>query len=139
MSFKLTHFLVQELVPQDLFNRYGEEAIRYMDPRLLEVLEALRTAIDTPMTINNYHIDGSRHWSGIRTPESPWYRPYSPHSYGMAFDAVGNFEASEVRQRIKSGEIKLPHPVRLEMGVSWLHVDVMRVSSDYESVTTFYP
>lgn len=120
-----------------MFQRYGDKSIRYFDPRLLAVLEVIREGVDSPMTINNWHLGGARQWSGLRTPESKYWSSGSAHSWGMAFDAVGDFDPDDARAAIVSGQLILPYPVRLEMGISWLHVDVMNVSQN--PVEIFYP
>lgn len=137
-SFVPKNFVVQELVPRVMYEKYGESAIRYIDPRLCKVLEQLRECIDMPMTINNWHSGGGREWSGLRTPDSPYYSLGSAHTYGMAFDAVGNWDADEVRRKVIDRVVPLAFPVRLELGISWLHVDVMR-SAENPEVFTFYP
>ena len=126
----MKHFVTQELVPPGLFQRYGDQSIRYFDIRILEVLERIREWVDAPMTINNWSRQGNRQWSGIRTPDSPYYSLGSAHSWGLAFDAVGSWEPDDVRAAILSEQLMLPHPVRLELGVSWLHVDVMNISGN---------
>jgi hypothetical protein len=123
------YFKVHEVVPPELWERYGVSAIRYMDPRLLANLAALREKIGLPMTINNYGLNGDRTASGLRTPESAHYSLGSAHSYGMAIDAVGPFNAEEVRQKLLDGSIVLPYPCRIEMEVGWLHMDVMALGS----------
>lgn len=49
----------------------------------------------------------------------------SAHILGKAgdFDVAG-MTAEEARQAIKNNANLLPYPVRLEKGVSWLHMDV---------------
>jgi len=126
----MKNFVVQELVPPSLYQLYGDQAIRYFDIRILEVLERIRECIDAPMVINNWHRQGNRQWSGIRTPDSPYYSLGSAHSWGLAIDAVGSWEPDDVRAAILSEQLMLPHPVRLELGVSWLHVDVMNISGN---------
>ena len=126
----MQNFITQELIPPSLFQRYGDQSIRYFDIRILEVLERIREWVDAPMTINNWHRQGNRQWSGIRTPDSPYYSLGSAHSWGLAFDAVGDWEPDDVRAAILSEQLMLPHPVRLELGVSWLHVDVMNISGN---------
>jgi hypothetical protein len=131
------YFKVHEVVPPELWDRYGELAIRYMDPRLLANLVALRKQINLPMTINNYRLNGDRTSSGLRTPESSHYSMGSAHSYGMAIDAVGPFNVKEVRQKLLDESIVLPYPCRIEMNVSWLHIDVMALGP--VMVQTFNP
>jgi hypothetical protein len=132
------NFSVQELVPKAFYERFGDKAIRYFDPRILEVLSVIRTHVDSPMTINNWSSrGGNRQWSGLRTPDSPWYSEGSAHSWGMAFDSVMAYDVDDLRREIISGELVLPHPVRLELGISWFHIDVMNISKN--PVEAFYP
>ena len=45
---------------------------------------------------------------------------------GKAADfTVKGMTAEEARRRIKANAHLLPHPLRMEAGVSWLHVDVL--------------
>lgn len=135
-SYVPKHFVTQELVPPTFYQKYGEASIRYIDPRLSDVVAEVRAWIGKPMTINNWHRGGQRIWSGLRTADSPYYRSGSAHSFGMAFDAVGDWVPETVRQAIIDRKLILPHRVRLEMGISWLHIDVMAVG---EEVETFKP
>lgn len=135
--YLLEHFRPQELIAPSLYRHFGEASIRYMDERLLAVLRILRVYIDAPMTINNWHNGGTRDECGIRLPGQPHYRVGSAHSWGMAFDAVGSWDADEVREDILLGRIEMPYPVRLEEGISWLHVDVMNVGN--KPVEVFSP
>lgn len=135
--YLLKNFLPQEFVPQELWQRYGEGAIRYMDPRILEVIQVIRNYVASPMTINNWHSHGPRNHSGLRLPDSPYWSVGSAHSYGMAVDAVGRWDVAQLRKDIFEGKLLLPHPVRLERGVGWLHVDVMNCTT--EPVVGFDP
>lgn len=137
MSYVPPYFVVQELVPPEIFKKYGDQSIRYIDPRLSDTLSFVRGLILQPMTVNNWHTGGDRLWSGLRVPGSPYYSMGSAHSYGQAFDAVGNWDADDVRQKIIDNQHLLPHHIRLEIGISWLHVDVMNVSQTW--VQTFKP
>ena len=136
-EYLLTNFRVQEFVPQSLFLSYGENAIRYMDVRMLAVQARLREYIDSPMTINNWHRGGDRQWCGIRTFSSPYFRVGSAHSWGMGTDSIGDWDAEQVREDIILGRVQLPCPVRLEAGITWLHVDVMNVGN--KPVEVFNP
>lgn len=135
-SYVPSNFVIQELIPPTFFHKYGNNAIRYIDPRICDVLSVVRDWIGKPMTINNWHTGGQRLWSGLRTADSPHYRSGSAHSFGQAFDAVGDWDANLVRQAILDGELILPHWVRLETNITWLHVDVMAVQ---QKVETFKP
>ena len=133
-AYVMPNFIVQELVPRIMYSRFGPDAIRYVDTRLIANLNALREWLGTPITINSWHRGGNRQASGIRCYGMDYFSEYSAHSWGMAFDAVG-FDAGMVRQALLTGELVLPFPCRIELGVSWLHLDVMNCGDDH--VTTF--
>lgn len=120
------YFKIHELVPRKMYEEYGEKAWRYVDVRLIDTIDILKEHFNLgTMTINNYYWDGSREWSGIRTPESPNYGYGSQHSYANAFDIVfSDYTAEEVRNYI----INTPHIFKyikgLELGVSWVHLDI---------------
>jgi len=136
--YRLNNFQVHELVPPETYEKFGERAIRYIDPRLIANLNALRDYIGKPMMINDYEFGGNRKHSGLRLPDTKYHSVYSAHSYGMAFDAVGRFDYDEIREAILDQKEKLlPHPVRLEMDINWLHVDVMNETDEF--VVTFHP
>ncbi len=124
------HFIIQELVPSPVYSERGEKAWELLDTRLLENLDSLREQLDVPLTVNNWHSDGTRTQSGLRQHGSDYFRPYSQHTFGRAADIVCGIEADEIRRRIRDKEIILPHPAAFELGVSWVHMDV-RNSDDH--------
>ena len=65
-------------------------------------------------------------------------KPYmSAHALGRAFDiTVSGMEAEAARKIIVDDSDKLPYPIRLEDGVSWLHVDTMDLCNG-QKVTLF--
>jgi len=84
------------------------------------------------MTINNYHIGGNFSQRGYRcnicqipkdkTLQGKIY--LSAHCNGCAFDAdIKGLTAEQARQKIKANLDKLPYNIRVEAGVSWLHLD----------------
>lgn len=128
------HFSIKELVPKDTYNKYRERAWMFIDPRLCVVLDELRKQVG-PVVINSVAWD--RNESGFRHPGCEYYSPTSQHSHGRAADCVSNsWEASNVRQKILSGEIQFSYPVTLEDNVSWLHIDVRNST---KPVTIFQP
>lgn len=118
------HFIIQEYVPPHIFKKFGVTAWEFLDPRLLMTDDALRDRYG-PMTINNWHMGGARHWSGLRTPLSPEYSETSQHSFGGASDNLfKNIEAEEVRQDVLKDPSKFPYISAIELGVAWFHKDV---------------
>lgn len=91
------------------------------------------------MTINNWMWEGGYEWSGLRTPDSPYYSPFSQHTFGRAVDfGLDGMSAQEVRNDLvlnwySEGE---EYSITLEDGVSWVHIDVR---NDYDHVNIFKP
>lgn len=103
----------------------------FLDDRLIETLDIVRERIlGVPVTVNNWRQGGSFSQRGLRCNCCQLVKskiaPYlSAHVLGKAidFDAKG-MTANEVRAAIIKAQLLLPYPVRLETGVSWVHLDV---------------
>lgn len=123
---KSRYFKIHELVPEHIYKSHGEKAWKLIDDRLIKSIDTLKEHFNLgTMTINNYFWNGDRYWSGLRTPESPYYSETSQHSFGRAADAIfSDYTAEEVRHYIIDNIHLFPHIKGLELGVSWLHVDV---------------
>jgi hypothetical protein len=115
------YFKIQELVSPDVYAARGQLAWEMLDTNMLITLDQLHEHYGV-MTINNWLWGGSRHWSGLRTPECPEGAKYSQHRYGRAADILfKTVTAEQVRQDIISG--KFPLITSIETGTSWLHFD----------------
>ncbi|MCP3898619.1 MAG: hypothetical protein GY707_02670, partial [Desulfobacteraceae bacterium] len=121
--YKCDHFDIHELVPQAVLRDRGDKAWELLDERVLIILDRLRVRYGK-MTVNNYHWGGNRMWSGLRTPNSPYYRTYSQHSFGRAVDCLFDEKsAEEVRQDILANPDDPDFELigSIELDVSWLH------------------
>ena len=81
------------------------------------------------VTINNWFIGGDRNWSGLRTPESPYYKWLSQHgSFVNASDSLyRNSTPEEVREDVKTNYLEHYKPLGLtsfEDKVNWFHKDM---------------
>ena len=131
---KSKYFKIQELVCPDVYKKYGEQAWMFIDPELIETLDIIREKIlCKPMVINNWSAGGSYTQRGLRCNLCPLAKDktiagrlyLSAHNFGKAVDAtVQEMSAEEARKLIVKNQILLPYPIRLEEGVSWLHLDV---------------
>lgn len=127
------YFKVRELVCDHTYNKWGEQSWRFLDTAWLHTLLVLRRDIlQTGMICNN----SSMHQRGLRCNMcnlvSTKNKVYlSAHVLGKAGDfTVTGMTADEARKKITDNADKLPYPIRMEEGVSWLHVDVLPVSED---------
>ncbi len=124
---KLTNNLwLDEYIPRELYLKFKDKPhilIGLLDRRLVMADQMLRDVFGS-VTINNWFVGGERNWSGIRTPDSPYYSETSQHSWGRASDKLfKNVTAQEVREYIKGMYEELGITC-IEENVSWVHSDV---------------
>lgn len=123
------YFKAHELVPPEIYEKFGKRSYMFMDDRLLRLCDALRLKFGSA-TINNYEYGGDRVASGLRSPDSLYYSPTSQHSFGRAVDIIfSKVSAEYVREQIKKEPIYWlsdagVESITLEDGVSWLHIDI---------------
>ena len=120
------NFILQEFVDKATYDRFGKKSEWFIDQRLFNISQVLRNKFG-PMTINNWHSGGSRNWSGLRTNKSPYYKPYSQHSFGNAIDIIfKDVTAEEAAEYILNNEthFRTFGLGGIELGQSWLHIDV---------------
>ena len=134
---KSKYFKIHELVSRDLYMLKGEGAWRYVDTNLIQAIDTIKERFPKgTMTINNYEWNGSRQWSGLRTPDSPYFSLTSMHSFMMAIDAIfSDYTAEEVRQDILNNPSAYPTIKGLELGITWLHIDTRNT----DELITFTP
>ena len=129
----MKYFKVYELVDKLTYTKYRDSSIRFLDNRLLETLDIIRDILGVPMVINDWYWGGNNQQRGLRTnlcqivvAKSKSNTLYlSNHCFGRAIDAVSaKMTADEMRKKIVLNAHKLPYPIRLEAGVSWLHFDL---------------
>ncbi|MFH2047000.1 MAG: hypothetical protein ABIK92_17870 [Pseudomonadota bacterium] len=135
--YKCKHFLIYELVPRRVFEERGEKAWELLDDRLLITLDKLRDRYGS-ITVNNYYWGKEREWSGLRTSDSPYYSPYSQHSFGRAADCLfADNSAEAIRQDILANPSDPAFALigSIELGVSWLHFDIRNC----DRIKTYYP
>ena len=134
-------FDVSELVCPHTFARFGERSWQFFDTNTLHTLLVLRSEIlRVPMTINA----GDSTQRGLRCNlcsivKSKGNKQYlSAHLMGKGFDVVSSqMTAQEMRDKIFENADKLPVPIRIEDGVSWLHFDTFDPSNGKNKVTFF--
>ena len=125
------HFNTEELVSKQVFDVIGDDAIKLFDPKALETLEAIREILNVPLICNNWKSGGTRGDCGYRDLKCKIGASKSAHKEGKAFDLVSSkMNAATMRQRIVENQDKLPHNIRMEAGVTWLHIDIRNTSGE---------
>lgn len=127
-------FIIQELVCQHTYKKFGELAWQFLDTELLHTLLVVRRDIlKSPVYVNNWDGDGKFSQRGLRcnvcqlmkdkTVAGKIYLSAHSNGAGVDFDAKG-MTAEQARQKIEANQHLLPYPIRLEKGVIWVHLDV---------------
>jgi len=133
------YFSIRELVCPDVYAKHGENAWAFLDKNLLKVLLWIREGIGKPMTINTWANGGNYSQRGLRcnlcslvsdkTRRGQLY--VSAHMLGKAVDfGVQGMSAEQVRQWLQNNSHRLPYPIRVEDGVSWVHIDIRNDKND---------
>lgn len=122
------YFQVAELVCNHTFPKWGEQSWQFLDTAFLAVLLVIRRdIIQAPMICNH----SGAYQRGLRCNLCELVKEkdvvyLSPHPLGKAGDfTVVGMTAEEARRRIIEMQHLLPFPIRMEKGVSWLHIDVL--------------
>lgn len=129
------YFKIQEFVDKATYDKWGENAWTFLDEKLLETILVLRRDIlKVPLVCNDWSFGGKNQQRGLRTNISELVKSktnantlyLSQHIQGRAADLVSSkMTAENMRKLIRANQSKLPYPIRMESGVSWLHVDTM--------------
>lgn len=137
------YFNVVELVCDHTYKKWRERSWQFLSTDYLHALLVIRRDIlKVPMTCNS----GSAHQRGLRcncckmvVDKTMSGIPYlSAHVLGKAGDFTPKgMTAEEARQKIISNAYLLPCNIRLEGGVSWLHVDTLPQEGVTEKVYIF--
>lgn len=132
-------FSLPELVCPEVYHKYGDTAWSFFDTRLLITLEVIRQKINKPIIINDWQIHGDFSQRGFRCVQCQLQKDVfqsgelfvDPHATGQAVDFdVAGCVASEIRDYIIKNKTLWPYPIRLEDGVSWVHLDTRNKTDD---------
>lgn len=133
-------FQVRELVCSHVFSKWGERSWQFLSTDYLNNLLVIRRDIlQMPMVCNH---DGAEQ-RGLRCNMCKMVKEkkaayLSSHILGRAGDfSVQGLTAQEARSRIRAMQNLLPYPMRMEGGVSWLHIDTLPQFGITEKVYEF--
>ena len=133
-------FQVRELVCGHTFSKWGERSWQFLSTDYLHNLLVIRRDIlQMPMVCNH---DGAEQ-RGLRCNMCRMVKEkkaayLSSHILGRAGDfSVQGLTAQEARSRIRTMQNLLPYPLRMEGGVSWLHIDTLPQFGITEKVYEF--
>lgn len=139
----MKHFIIEELVSRDTFEKLGQDAWQLFNTEALIALDDLREYFNASITVNNWATGGVFQWRGYRTPEKAKQlgAPNSQHAKGNAFDCtIRGYTAHEARAEILAHQDHelLNRITRLEGGVSWLHFDCATLPAGKKRIYVFH-
>lgn len=119
-----------EFIPKPIYDRYGENARWFIDPKLIAIAEFIREEFELPVIINNWHTGGKFQERGYRVPTTETGARYSQHKFGRAIDInVQGVPAAEVSEWVIASFASLK-PLGLtaienpSSTPTWTHIDV---------------
>lgn len=135
------NFVIQEFVPPQIYNQFGEKSIWFINPQIIKIAEFVRSFFNKPVTINNWHVGGTYTESGFRMPDTTTGAKLSAHKRGQAVDIkMSGVDYEHIRKTILENEKKF-----IDAGVTtfedgtktWLHLDCRYTMSDKILVVPF--
>lgn len=123
----MTYFKTQEFVSKEIYAKWGENSLWFIDPRLIKLADFIREFFDKPVKIND---GGQYNYSGFREPECTVGAKLSQHRFGRAIDIkVTGMAPRAVFDAIRANESKfmeagLTTLERAEDTPSWTHCDI---------------
>jgi hypothetical protein len=133
MNYRPASFIIQELVPPDIYAALGERAWELLDSRALETLQQLRNTFGS-LIVNNWHKAGAYKESGLRSFTTSTGAKFSQHKYGRAFDC--KFKGAtprEVASYVLKRATEFPYLTTIEnpdATPTWFHFDVRNHSKE---------
>ena len=134
------YFSIEELVCNHTYAKWGENSWQFLDTDFLHALLVIRRDILKSGMVCNSDSATQR---GLRCNRCDLVKSkqsvyLSAHILGKAGDfTVSGMSAEEARQKIKDSTLMLPCNVRIEGGVSWLHIDTLPQSGITQKVYEF--
>ena len=130
-------FVIEEFVPEEIYQQFGDKSIWFIDPKIIQIAQFFRDRYNLPITINDWHNDGLRKYSGFRQPHEDIGATLSQHRFGRAIDMKwlnqGKLTIDMIRDDIKQHQL-----VFMTVGVTtveegtetWLHADCRHTGLD---------
>ena len=131
-----THFRIEELVPKELFVKFGERSLWFIDQRIIDIAEVVRQRFDRPVMINNWHSGGSLNNRGYRMPDCAIGGTLSQHKRGCAADVnVEGIEVVDVYNDLLKNfdlykKVGLTTVEDIAIATGWCHLDCRQTRSD---------
>jgi len=130
------YFDVREFVPPQIWNKYGEKSIWFIDPKIIQIATLYREFFNVPIVINNWYIGGKFMYRGYRPPRVNIGSEFSQHKMGRAFDCHSPLITPQEMYKIildnptKFQEVGLTTLENIIFTNTWLHSDCRPTNQD---------
>lgn len=136
------HFIIQELVPKEIYEYRGDKSIELIDKRLWTLIDFFRDYFAVPITINNWDSGGKFNESGFRLSNSKTGAALSQHKFGRAadlkFEGLTNYDGIRDVVIQHWDKFKEAGLTTIEAGTeTWLHVDIRDTNIDTLLIVPF--
>lgn len=122
-------FDVREFVPRDVYAKFGDNSIWFLDKRIIDIKKYIAANIGHPCFVNNWAGGGTLQEGGFRTPASLTGAKFSQHKFGRAADIhFLGITIREVRQFIVEhwenlSALGATTIENIASTPTWLHID----------------
>lgn len=142
----IKYFTIQELVPLEIFNRFGSKSIMFIDLDIVRCADLFRELVGSPVNVNDWWNNGLYSESGFRMPDTTTGGKLSQHKFGRALDLkVKGMTSKQMAEVIFSAEkdfmslglTTIEDPI-FTTGIhqDWLHIDSRNTGRDKVQIVT---
>lgn len=134
------NFILQEFVPKEIYQVWGEKSIQFLDFRIVEFAQLIRDNLGQRIVINNWHTGGQFNESGLRSFLTKTGTRMSQHKFGRAVDLklvdlknMPLFDSGKIlRQEVQKNWDVYKHLITTTEAdtTTWAHFDCRYTGSD---------
>lgn len=125
------HFKPYEFVPKDMYNKYGNKVMRWVNPKIVNILDYLREKYGKRIIVNNWKWNGKLQYRCLRPFDCTVGSKMSDHKFGNAVDFnIDGLSADDVWDKIMNecvDDLKVLGLTCVEdkaMTPTWTHISV---------------
>ena len=123
-----TDFYIEEFVPKEVYQKFGDASIWFVNPNIILFTQWLKEHRSSSIIINDWKWGGKYNYSGFRPKSCNIGAEFSQHRLGNALDVkVPGYKPSIIRDLIRTNFTSLNEKFKLstiEKGtLTWTHID----------------
>lgn len=125
-----SYFYLYEFVPKEIYERWGDKSIWFIDRRIVLLADFIRDRFGKPMTINNWHEGGPFSYRGFRQRSCEVGGDLSQHRFGRAIDfSIKDTTVEEIYKDINDNfdmysKAGLTTIEDISFTTHWIHADI---------------